>query len=54
MDYVKRHKKNIYKTESGRLCNFCDLADEIKAIVGPSIAVKRDDILCSSFIARNF
>ena len=50
MDYIKRHKKIIYKTEFDRLCNFGDLADEIQGIVGPSTPVKRDNILCSNCI----
>ena len=57
MDYIKRHKKIIYKAEFVRLCNFGDSDDEIQGIIGPSAPVQRDDILCSnciSFYKKNF
>ena len=51
MNYIKRYKKIIYKTEFVSLCNFGALADEIQGIVRSSIPVKSDDILFSNCIA---
>ena len=48
VDYINRHKKIVYKTESVRLCTIGDVADEIQGLVGPSIPVERGDILCSN------
>ena len=48
VDYIKRHKK-IYVKQNLSDC-IGDLADEIQAIVGPSIPIKRDDILSTNCI----
>ncbi|XP_063243365.1 uncharacterized protein LOC134542780 [Bacillus rossius redtenbacheri] len=50
VDYIKRHKKSVYKSKCVRMCKVNDLADDIQKFVGVSVSVNKNDILCSNCV----